>query len=67
MLDLRSPSDDVVRTSSSRYVAITALMLTFADSLTAKLNIIPVPWDCVEMLRLEEIAPGTWQPILAVR
>jgi hypothetical protein len=32
-----------------------------------QLNIIPVPWDCVEMLRLEEIAPGTWQPILAVR
>ncbi|KIM83875.1 hypothetical protein PILCRDRAFT_68793 [Piloderma croceum F 1598] len=30
-------------------------------------NIIPVPWDRVEMLRLEEIAPGTWQPVLAVR
>jgi len=30
-------------------------------------NIIPVPWNCVEMLRLEEVAPGTWQPILAVR
>jgi len=30
-------------------------------------NIIPIPWDCVEILRLEEVAPGTWQPVLAVR
>jgi len=30
-------------------------------------NIIPIPWDCIEMLRLEEVAPGTWQPVLAVR
>jgi len=30
-------------------------------------NIIPIHWDSVEMLRLEEVAPGTWQPVLAVR
>jgi len=30
-------------------------------------NIIPIPWDCIEILRLEEVAPGIWQPVLAVR
>ncbi|KAF7980897.1 hypothetical protein HWV62_36081 [Athelia sp. TMB] len=30
-------------------------------------NIIPIHWDSVEMLRLEEVSPGTWQPVLAVR
>ncbi|KZP13078.1 hypothetical protein FIBSPDRAFT_869697 [Athelia psychrophila] len=30
-------------------------------------NIIPIHWDSVEMLRLEEVSHGTWQPVLAVR
>jgi len=30
-------------------------------------NVIPIPWDRVELHYLEEVAFGTWQPMLTAR